>query len=120
MNAEFLRQFTYETPPQVPLKRTSRVQSAYDHFSRTQGPTAFITGIQQILKTKKYILTENMFPYKVKPPIQHKCLWYTGVMTKQDIHTALADEGIESITFFENPHDLKSIKNIKHYHVFHY
>ena len=61
-----------------------------------------------------------MFPYDVKLPIQHKCIWYKGSLSKQEIEGIIADENIDCITYFENPPNLKSIKEIKHYHLFHY
>lgn len=121
MNADFLRQFNYETPPQTPLKRQAKVQQMYDKFSHTNGPAAFISGIKKILKSQRYLITENMFPYDVKPPIQHKCIWYNGKLNKGDIEEIIASHNIdECITYFENPPTLKSIKAINHYHLFHY
>lgn len=120
MNAEFLSQFTYEMPPDEPLKRSLQIQAAYNQFSVTEGPKVFIATIQDVLKTKKYIIMENMFPYDVEPPIQHKCIWYKGQMGKNEIEKILDGEGMTYITYFENPYNLKSIKEVGHYHLFHY
>lgn len=120
MNATFLRQFNYENPPCTQLRRSANVQSMYDQFSKTSGPKAFIEGVKQRIKKEKYILLENMFPYDVEPPIQHKCLWYEDNLSREEVQAIIDQQNMECITFFENPDNLKSIKDVKHYHIFHY
>ena len=120
MNAQFLKQFSYESPPLKQLMRSPNVQTMYDCFVKTPGYPAFVEGIKERLKSQKYIVIENMFPYDVVPPIQHKCIWYTGELSKQQVEAIIAHQGLESITFFENPDELKSIKAVKHYHLFHF
>jgi hypothetical protein len=120
MNATFLRQFTFENPPTKQLFRRPVIQNLYDQFSKTKGPETFIQGLKSRLETEKYILIENMFPYDLQPPIQHSCIWYNGELTKQEVEAIIKEKEIDYITFFENPTDLKSVKEIKHYHLFHY
>ena len=93
MNAEYLRQFDYDNPPMVRLSRTNATEKLYKQFQRSGAHRAFITGIKRKLNTKPYIWIDNLFPYNVKKPIQHSCLWYKGKLSKRKILGILKSDG---------------------------
>lgn len=120
MNVDYLRQFDYDHPPGIAMKRRKTVETSYQKFRKTAGYNVFVTTIKQQLDTEPYVWTSNRFPYNLKSPIQHSCLWYKCSLTKQKIKNILKSMDIDYITFFENLDSFKSIKEVSHYHVFHY
>ena len=120
MDTTTLIKFNYENPPDKPFPRTKETIDSYDDFTKTDGPKEFITNILDKLKINKFHMCPNIFPYDIQPPIIHSCLWYRGNTTKEEILNFLHKNNIEYVTFFENPNHLKSVKDISHYHIFHY
>ena len=120
MNADYLRQFDYGNPPEIAMERRKTVETSYKNFRKTAGYKAFIADIKQQLETEPYVWVSNRFPYNVERPIQHSCLWYKGSLTKRKIKNILKSMDMDYITFFENLDDFKSIKDVSHYHIFHY
>lgn len=120
MDAETLKQYTYDNPPTETLERDPNVLTEYHKYQKTDKSQLFIKNIKRELETKPYVFIPNRFPYKVKSPIEHSCLWYSGKFDHDDVIEFLDNEGIDYITFFENNDTLKSVKEISHYHIFHY
>ena len=120
MDAIALSRFNYEHPPTKPMPRTREVIKAYQEYMNTSGPKVFQDDLKTKLQKNKYYFCKNNFPYDVESPIQHSCLWYSGKTSKRSVIKFLEDNNIEYITFFENLSHLKSVKDISHFHVFHY
>ena len=120
MDAESLKQYTYDNPPTDTLDRDPRVLAEYNKYQKTNKSQVFIKTIKKELGTEPYVFAPNRFPYKVNPPIEHSCLWYSGKFDYNDVIMFLDNYGIDYITFFENSDTLKSVKEISHYHIFHY
>ena len=75
------------------------------------------------LKNKKYYLVKNTFPYHLEKNILHLVLWINDLnitdikqLIKKELEIKYKKE--YSFLFFENPKHLRSINDIKHFHVF--
>ena len=119
MDAEELKQYDWENPPTKQLPRHPLVQMAYFASMGTEHQEQFMNMVQSI-KPGEVRFIENNFPYDVKEPIKHSCLWYNGTFTPDDVIEFLHTVKVEYITFFENDAKFKSIPEVSHYHVFHY
>lgn len=119
MNETELRQFSWLHPPTIQLPRKQEIQDDYERYIKTPGYHEFVSKVKDIKNGEKRLLKNN-FPYNVKEPIKHSCLWYRGICSPQDVIEYLDKNNISYITFFENPTHLKSIKDVSHYHIFHY
>ena len=75
------------------------------------------------LKNKKYYLVKNTFPYHLEKNILHLVLWINDFKItdiKQLIKKELEKKykKVYEFLFFENPKHLRSINDIKHFHIF--
>ena len=120
MDSRMLKKYNYDKPPDHIMPRTKNVYDNYEKYSNSGAHEIFVKKIKNELDAKKVFFEINLFPYDVKPPIKHSCLWYRGSLTSEEIENFLSENNIECITYFENPHHLKSVKEISHYHIFYY
>lgn len=75
------------------------------------------------LKNKKYNLVKNAFPYNLEKNILHLVLWINDLnitnikqIIKKELEIKYKKE--HEFLFFENPKHLRSINDIKHFHIF--
>ena len=115
-----LRKYDWKNPPNFQIPRSKEVQAIYDINIKTDLHTKFINYVKSNVSENQILFIPNTYPYNVKPPIKHSCLWYQGIFTPDDVITYLRLNNIRYITFFENNSQFKSIKSISHYHIFHY
>ena len=120
MNAEQIKKYTWSNPPNHPIPRTINVMKNYEQYLKSEKSNMFLENIKRKLESSKVFFEFNMFPYDIEPPMKHSCLWYKDNLTPQEVEEYLNKYNINYITFFENPNYLKSIKQIPHYHIFHY
>lgn len=120
MNENELKKFDWKNPPTYRLSRKKEVQKNYDNTIGTQKHYDFVEKIKQKLEQEHIVFEPNEYPYDVRPMIKHSCLWYNGDLTPDDVINYLISKNIYYITFFENDMKNRSIKTIRHYHIFHY
>ena len=120
MDLETLCKLNYENPPNENISRKPVVIRAYTDYLETDGPEIFKKNLHEKLSKDKFYFYINMFPYDVVKPINHSCLWYKGETNKEEVTKYLNNHNIKYVTFFENPEYLKSVKDVSHFHVFHY
>lgn len=120
MNSQELKKYNWLNPPKDTLPRKESVLRAYECYQKTEGYNMFIVGLKQKLENEPIVFIPNTFPYDVKHPIKHSCLWYRGILEPKNVESFLRLNNIDYITFFENEPEFKSIKSISHYHIFHY
>jgi len=120
MDTKTLLMFNYENPPTKNMPRKKEVSQQYDEYIKIDGPKKFLKTLNEELDRSLFYFCKNSFPYNVEEPIKHSCLWYRGKTTKEEVEDFLNKNNIQYITFFENPNHLKSVKEVCHFHVFHY
>ena len=120
MDARYLKKYNWKSPPQKQMPRSIITSKSYEKYLRSESHITFIEGVKKKLEKSNIYFEMNLFPYDVKPPIRHSCIWYKSPLTPQDVENYLSDQNIDYITFFENDNRLKSVKEISHYHIFHY
>ena len=120
MEEKELRKYDWNNPPSFAIPRSKEVQAVYDKNIKTDLHQQFIQYVKTQVSKFQIVFIRNTYPYNVKPPIKHSCLWYQGVFTPEDVIGYLKSNKIEYITFFENQSEFKSIKSISHYHIFRY
>lgn len=123
---DFIKQF-HKNSPSIQIKRTNEVESKYiQHKSLLIKNKINIH--DYIVKNYfeddcKYKFVNNEFPYNVESNIEHKLLWFNP-----NINYQINDEYINNLLnellfdknyiYFENIDSNKSIKSIRHIHVF--
>ena len=120
MNETQLKKYNWVNPPNFVLPRRQEIQDTYNRDIGTDKQKHFIQNVKDEISKKGFTFVPNTYPYNVKPPIKHSCLWYKGIFTPKDVILYLNLNDIDYITFFENDIRNKSIKSISHYHIFHY
>lgn len=120
MDADYLSQFSCNNPPTKNFQRSPVVIRKYLEDMENGMTEKFIKRIGNRLQEQIPVMTENAYPYDVKEPIKHSCLWYRGAYGPTSVKEYLKNNNIRYITFFENPTHLRSIRMINHYHIFHY
>lgn len=106
-------------PPLQGLYRTDETQAAYDAAMAKflRDGVAISEHIEQTMFPKGQIwaLVPNDYPYNCEKGIRHCLLWF-----RQDIcpDTILSGLGHSTYTYFENIPANRSIKDLRHMHVF--
>jgi hypothetical protein len=80
--------------------------------------------IKKYLNNISFSLTPNDFPYNISNTILHLLFWINDKALVKDIYFLIKEEIFIKykrnypFIYFENPNNLKSIPDIKHYHIF--
>lgn len=80
--------------------------------------------IKKYLNNISFSLTSNDFPYNISNTILHLLFWINDKSLIKDISFLIKEEIFIKykinypFIYFENPNNLKSIPEIKHYHIF--
>ncbi len=120
MDSRQLKKYNWENPPDHAMPRTQGVIDNYQKYLKSEAHETFKDGVIKNLEKNKVFFVVNLFPYYLKPPIKHSCLWYKESLTPQEVEDYLLENNIKWITYFENPSYIKSVKEISHYHIFYY
>lgn len=113
----FLSQFSCVNPPTIVLKRSSTVQCQYEKYLENID----VCLLSKIFgdENKDIVLRDNDFPYNCEYGIKHRLVW---IHPKYNGKTEELIKYIESIgdniIYFENLDSNKSVKSIRHFHVF--
>lgn len=123
---DFIKQF-HKKSPLINIKRKKQMEEKYIlHKKNLKDKNINIEDYLQnsLFKNNfKYILTENDFPYNLKNGIEHKLLWINpnyNNLFNDELITKIISMRMRGKTYiyFENNDNNKSIKSIKHYHIF--
>lgn len=123
---DFIKQF-HNKSPLINIKRKKEIEEKYlIHKNKLKDKNINIEDYLDNLLFKndfKYIITENDFPYNLKNGIEHKLLWinpnYNNLFNDKLINKIISMLMIgKTYIYFENIDNNKSIKSIKHYHIF--
>ena len=109
----------HRTPPIQPLSRTDEIQSAYDlamaKFAK-DGVAISDHIVQTVFpKGKLWTLVPNEYPYNCAKGIRHCILWFRGEICPDSV---LSDLGHSTYIYFENTPGNRSVKDLRHMHVF--
>ena len=121
-----LSKYNNDNPPTSNLGRTNDVENQYTIFK-----TSFVKkkiSISDYIYTKyfsgtnkRYIIVPNHFPYKLEQNITHNLLWINPKITfnKSEIIGIInRNFDTNNIIYFENITEYKSVKEIRHIHIF--
>ena len=119
-----LQKYNYTNPPLVQLSRKKEVEQNYiSHKEKLKRDTINIHDYikKNIIGDRKYVFTQNQFPYNLESNIQHDLLWINPELDLdiESIYKLISNEyKSKKIVFFKNVSALQSIKSIIHYHIF--
>ena len=124
----FFKKYSLLNPPKERLPRAPSVQNDYDKH-RNNLLTHKVSITQYLLETlfprnEAYIFTKNSFPYFVKKGVCHDLLWLNPNIFKKKVLVSKINElvrkrfGDQEVVFFENTNENKSVKLIRHIHLF--
>lgn len=125
----FIKQF-HKNSPLITIGRTKNIENKYlEHKLELKNKNInldnYITS-KYFKDNQKYVFVENQFPYNVDKNITHYLLWFNpnnnnyGI-TEKEIEEILNEILVgKTYIYFENMEHNKSIKSIKHIHVFVY
>lgn len=115
MDFEYIQQF-HLNPPKILLKRTKYMEDKYQTSKRK------CENYEENLYSRLFpnpecdwCILPNHYPYYFKDKTRHYLIWYKGDVTFDYFKNALDHIGA---VYFENSFNNKSIKSIKHIHVF--
>ena len=111
----------HQSPPVCSLGRKPEVQALYDaHRAKHKSATGISEHIRKTILTpgKAWALVPNTFPYNVASNIEHMLLWTSGTTPCSDPDAILRSCGLTEYTYFENSPCNRSVKDIRHLHVF--
>lgn len=122
----FLKQF-HKNPPYQNILRKPEIEKEYLlHKKKLKEKNVNIENylVEKLFKNNiKYVITCNEFPYNLEKNIDHKLLWinpkYNDLFDDNFINNIieLRMKG-KLYIYFENIDSKKSIKSIKHFHIF--
>jgi hypothetical protein len=136
---DFLKNYTIDYPPLIPLYRDHHIQEEYDMFRSSDKFFIFIDNIKEILETQSSVLQLNDFPYYTTDNIKHYVLWIKNKINKnssQNLDKSFIEDEIKKsidinivesssiknrktlITYWVNSPNNSSIKHILHSHIF--
>ena len=111
----------HRSPPVCSLGRKPEVQELYNtHLAKHKSAAGISAHIKNTILTpgKKWVLVPNTFPYDVASNIQHMLLWTSCDTAEFDPDTIISSCGHTEYTYFENNPSNRSVKDIRHLHVF--
>ena len=142
---DFLKNYTIDYPPLIPLYRDYHIQEGYDKFRSSDKFLIFIDNVKELLEEQVSVLQLNDFPYYTTDNIKHYVLWINNKIKKNhppnlektfieneikkslDINIVDSTDSTDStiikkgetlITYWVNAPINSSIKHILHSHIF--
>jgi hypothetical protein len=110
------------SPPDSCLPRTPAVQAEYEtHVAAITATIAIGTYIREkyMADGKLWAFVPNQFPYAFEDETKHWLLWFDDSMENEiDASAILAECGVRQCVFFENHVANRSVKDLRHIHVF--
>ena len=129
-----------KNPPRISLTRTVEVEAKYEEHKIHVSQNA--QNIDEYIKTKyfsnenenkRWVCVANAFPYNCEPHIKHYLIWVNpkfnmyfpdtlnyskfDPMVTKEVHNKFGTD-VNEFIFFENIMELKSVKTIRHIHIF--
>jgi hypothetical protein len=129
-----------KSPPKVGMTRTVEMETKYEEHKKNIHQT--FQKIDEYINTKYFsdgnknkifVFVANTFPYNCEANIEHYLIWVNpkfnmffpdtlnyskfDPMVKKEVHDKFGKNANE-IIFFENIMELKSVKTIRHLHIF--
>ena len=109
----------HRNPPVQRLYRTDETQAAYDAAMAkfAKDGVAISDHIEQTVfpKDKTWALVPNDYPYNCEDGIHHCLLWFRKPICPDAVLSSL---GHSTYTYFENTPANRSVKDLRHMHVF--
>jgi hypothetical protein len=113
MDFEFIKKFHKIGTEK--LKRKKEIQKKYEEEKENN------KNYEQNLKKKlfknnsQWIITKNKYPYDFIDKTEHYVAWFKGDINYNLINFCFRED---EIVYYENKENCKSIKSIKHVHIF--
>lgn len=121
MDFEFIKKFDNDNPPSsFKLYRSKNTQDQYDNHYQSNFFIDFKNKITTILKEKLFYITKNTYPYHFIDDTLHYLIWFRSESNLN--FTQIIEDYFKinksNYTYFENLEKFKSIKEIRHIHIF--
>lgn len=125
-NWEYLSQFNLDNPPQNFLVRNKETQTKYsDYLNSFKNIDNYLVNLL-FKNNEEFVLRLNDFPYDCENNIEHFVLWINpnlNIQTKDiinyiNVYINNIGKQNKDIIYFENLTKDKSIKSIRHFHLF--
>lgn len=119
-----LIKYNFNSPTNTYLKRNIQIQKLYDKYNKTQQFEEFKKNIFNNKNNKMFNFMLNNFPYDIDKNISHYLIFINPLIKNKisdfDIYKIIRKKYIKKkpIIIFENEPKSRSIKNIRHYHIF--
>tara|TARA_B110001469_G_C9424184_1_gene216055 strand:+ start:224 stop:589 length:366 start_codon:yes stop_codon:yes gene_type:complete len=113
MDWNFIKQF-HLNPPTIVLKRNLIIEEQYKSDFKKNYEHDLYNIIFGKVETN-WVLTPNKYPYDFKDKTQHYLIWFKGDVDYDLLEYILSDI---QCAYFENIESNKSIKSIRHIHLF--
>ena len=119
----YLIKYHFNPPTNTYLKRNTQIQKLYDKYNKTQQFEHFKKNMFSN-KNKYFNFMLNNFPYDIDKNISHYLIFINPLIKNKisdfDIYKIIRQNYIKKkqIIIFENEPKNRSIKNIRHYHIF--
>ena len=119
MDFNYIKKFDCNNVPTFKLKRSLVIQNSYDEHYKTNFFIDFKSKVTDMLKTNPFYITENSYPYEFIDNTKHFLIWFSNndIDFKKIIEHYFKIDS-KNYTYFENLENNKSIKEIRHKHVF--
>lgn len=111
------------SPPDSVLPRTPAIQAQYETYLASIAATTVPIGTyirgKYMAGGKLWAFVPNQFPYAFEDDTKHWLLWFDDSLGNEiDAAAILAERGIRMCVFFENNIANRSVKDLRHIHVF--
>ena len=107
------------TKTTIKLQRHKHIEQEYNNLIKNN--KVDITYIKDYLLYNNWCLIDNKYPYIIPNNTIHMVFWFKTNYTMEEalniIYTIYSNNNYD-IIIFENDISVKSVKEIKHYHVF--
>ena len=112
---DFLKKYNHEQK----LSRKHEIEEKYIAHVRSLNGKVHEYIMHNIIKSNKYIIVDNTFPYDLEENLEHKLLWINPdtVLEEVEVNKIICSVFDENI-YFRNIHKNQSVKGIVHYHIF--
>ena len=112
---DYLKQYNHEHK----LYRTPEVECIYTEHVKSLNGQVHEYIMNNIIKSNKYIIVDNTFPYDLEENIEHNLLWVNPetVLSESDVEDIINEVYSDNI-YFRNIPKNQSVKGIVHYHIF--
>tara|TARA_B100000900_G_C20231534_1_gene574065 strand:+ start:230 stop:583 length:354 start_codon:yes stop_codon:yes gene_type:complete len=114
MEYNMIKKF-HMNPPDIQLLRRKDIEEEYQR--KKQKSNNYDNDLKKRLfkEGESWVITKNKYPYHFIDKTKHEIMWFLGDVDWNFVHSLFKDK---EVVYFENKQQNKSIKTIRHIHIF--